>query len=598
MRNDGKSGRWVAIASTLLSLAAMPLSVSGQNASYLDFDGLTRELRSITGGSNLASLRSLGTSHQGRDIWVVTIADPSGPPVAQRPGILVVGNLSGDHLVGSQLALEAVRYLVGAGASEADLAQHVIYVVPRLNPDGAEAMFASPRTGAGGNALAFDDDNDGRLDEDGPNDLNGDGVITVMRVADPMGPYMVDPDEPRLMKHADAAAGETGTHSIYWEGLDDDGDGFINEDASGGVDLDRSFQHDYPYWERDAGPNMVSEPEARALMDFVVASGNIAAVVTFGHSDNLVTPPNGRGELADGIGIDLNTFATASNGDLWDVGVYGVPRQQGGLRLRGAQPGSDNDPNSGRRPSMTVHAADQEYYKAVSDAYRDITGITEIALNREAHGAFFQFAYFQFGVPAFSTPGWALPSGDEEDDSPAAKGDARLLAAFERAGRDAFVPWATAQHADLGAVEIGGFRPDIIMNPPASELADLGMKHGQFVARLSGMLARVRIVNTEVEAHGGGVFTVSADVVNTGRFPSAIQHGVVARAVDPVTVQIQIDPESILTGAAKTHQITSLDGSGTRGRVTWVIKGDPGSTIEIRLRAQKGGSDSVTVTLR
>jgi hypothetical protein len=112
------------------------------------------------------------------------------------------------------------------------------------------------------------------------------------------------------------------------------------------------------------------------------------------------------------------------------------------------------------------------------------------------------------------------------------------------------------------------------------------------------MLARVRIVNTEVEAHGGGVFTVSADVVNTGRFPSAIQHGVVARAVDPVTVQIQIDPESILTGAAKTHQITSLDGSGTRGRVTWVIKGDPGSTIEIRLRAQKGGSDSVTVTLR
>ena len=105
---------------------------------------------------------------------------------------------------------------------------------------------------------------------------------------------MLSPEDDRLMKVADAAKGESGAYTLYWEGRDSDGDGFINEDGLGGVDLDRSFQHAYPYWERDAGPHMVSEPEARALMDFVVANRNIGAILTFGHSDNLVTPPDPR----------------------------------------------------------------------------------------------------------------------------------------------------------------------------------------------------------------------------------------------------------------------------------------------------------------
>ena len=217
MRIDGRRGLWA--ASGLFTLAAVftPPGIGAQSAAYLDFDDLTGELRSIVDSSDLATMRSLGTSHEGREIWLVEIADASGPPLAQRPGVLVVGNLSGDHLVGSSLALETVRYLVGSGSSEAELSEHVIYVVPRLNPDGAEAMFNGPRDGNRLNALDFDTDNDGRMNEDAADDLNGDGVITVMRVLDPLGVYMIDPDEPRLMKEADAAQGETGTHALYWE---------------------------------------------------------------------------------------------------------------------------------------------------------------------------------------------------------------------------------------------------------------------------------------------------------------------------------------------------------------------------------------------
>ena len=178
VRIEGRRGR-CAVAG-LFTLAALfsPPSVGAQSAAYLDFDGLTGALRSIVNGSDLASMRSLGTSHQGREIWLVEIADRSGPPLEQRPGVLVVGNLSGDHLVGSSLALETLRFLVGADASEADLTEHVIYVVPRLNPDGAEAMFNGPRDGNRLSAIEFDADNDGRMNEDGPEDLNGDGLIT------------------------------------------------------------------------------------------------------------------------------------------------------------------------------------------------------------------------------------------------------------------------------------------------------------------------------------------------------------------------------------------------------------------------------------
>lgn len=628
------SGRWAAAVMGALALAGPWEGAEAQAASYLDFAGLTRELRSVTGGSPLATLRSLGTSHQGREIWMVEIADRSGPPVDQRPGIVVVGNLSGDHVVGSHLALGAVRHLLGEGAAHADLRSHVVYVVPRLNPDGAERMFGAVRDGNPRNALPYDDDNDGRVDEDGPEDLNGDGMITLMRVPDPAGAFMIHPDEPRLMKRADASRGETGTHTLYWEGRDNDGDGFINEDGPGGVDLDRSFQHAYPYWERDAGPYMVSEPEARALMDFMVAHRNVAAILTFGHGDNLVTAPNARGELAAAATLDLHAFAHASNAGVFDMGVvraqqgfgfgggggFGPGGGGGGVRLRGAQPGADNDPNSGRRPVTTVSGADREYFNRVSEAYREITGITALGLTSEAKGAFFQWGYFQFGVPSFSTPGWGLPKAASAEEGaerpargagggagPAAGGagaqagggaDARLLSAFEAAGHDVFVPWTPFRHPDLGDVEIGGFRPYALVNPPVEQVTALAESHGRFVARLASMLPRVRIADTKVTPHGGGVFTVTATVGNQGYLPSALQHGVVAGAVHPVSVQIQVPPEDILTGAAKTSTVPRLLGSGGRETYTWVVRGRPGASVEIRVRAQKGGSDTATVTLR
>ncbi len=662
----------VLVTATVLTL---PGSADAQTESYLDFDRLSGELRSLTGGSNAARLVSIGTSIQGREIWLVEIGNPSGTPLEERPAVLVVGNLEGSQLVGSSHAVEIVRYLLD-GASDAEarakiqtiLDEQTVYVVPRLNPDGAEAMFGSILWGRNTNARPKDDDNDGRTDEDPGEDLNGDGVITVMRVLDSSGDYMIHPDEPRLMKKADPAKGESGEYTLYWEGTDTDGDGFYNEDGPGGVDLNRNFQHEYPYYTADAGPHMVSELETRALMDFVIAHRNIEAILAFGLSDNLVTPPDSRGSLAGAATLDLMTFADASFDEIFTTGVFQSAGGfgfggfgggfffggGGGSGFRGAQPGRDNDPDSGRRPSTTVHNEDQEYFKTVSEAYKSITGIEKVGVNRKAEGAFFQFGYFQFGIPSFSTQGWALPSGDpseddaeedagEDQDAGAAQAgarpqeapegalarrpgratgarpggaggqarggaggggaagagiDAALLKGMDDAGIDAFVDWGTFSHPTLGEVEIGGFHPYAATNPPAEELAELGQKHGEFVVRLAGMLPKVTIVDTEVTAHGGGIFTVEVELENSGYLPTSLQHGIVSRSVQPTMVQIQVDPDDVITGDAKTSMIPKLDGSGSRQSFLWVIRGSPGSTVEIRARSQKGGTDTATVTLR
>ena len=659
----------------LLALLAvgltMPGPALGQVASYLNHEGLTRELRSLANASDAVRMSSLGTTLEGRDVWLLEIGNTSGAPLAERPGVLVVANLEGDHVVGSHLALEMVRYLTQHAQDEAVRAvldSQVVYVVPRLNVDGAEAMFARVKWDRRTNTFPFDDDNDGRVDEDGPEDLNGDGVITVMRVLDPDGAFMPDPEEPRIMKRADPSKGETGAYNLYWEGTDSDNDGFYNEDGPGGVDLNRNFQHEYPYWTPDAGLHMVSETETRALMDFVLAHRNIGAILTFGLTDNLVTPPDSRGALAGASVLDLPLFASASNAEVFDVGVFaagggfgrgflgggfGGGRGGGGGDLRGAQGGAGNDPTSGRRPSTTVSNGDLVYFTAVSDAYKENTGISEVPVHRTPEGAFFQYGYFQYGVPSFSTPGWGLPAQAPEGEGPGRPGgqaqeqpanppgaqaagaggrtppagamgrmvgggggmagmqqargrgtsggsgaDAKVLKALEAAGVEAFVDWAPFTHPTLGQVEIGGFSPYATTNPPVAQVAELGAKHGEFLVKLAGMLPRVRIAGTEVEAHGGGIFTVTVHVQNEGFLPTSLQQGGTSRAVQPTLVQIQVPPEDILTGADKSSRIPQLDGSGSRETFTWVIRGREGSRVEILLRSDKGGTDTATVTLR
>ncbi len=318
--------RAVVLAAMLMWLLA-PAATAADFAKYHTFQELTAELRAIAAANpSIAKIASIGKTREGRDIWAVEIANPAGVPLDQRPALLIAANFEGDHLIGSELALYLADFFVRGYASDAAVKQRldtsVVYIVPRVNADGAELMFAPVKTGRRTNATPLDADNDGRFDEDPPEDLNKDGFITVMRVKDPKGPFMVSPDDARLMKRADASKGESGGWALYWEGLDKDGDGFIAEDGPGGADINRNFMHQYPYYEPDAGRYMVSEAETRAMLDFVLKHRNIGAILTFGESDNLMVTPTRRGELGAANPINLIDWAGRSLADARRAGMF------------------------------------------------------------------------------------------------------------------------------------------------------------------------------------------------------------------------------------------------------------------------------------
>jgi hypothetical protein len=511
---------------------------------YHSYNELTAALKALSVAQpNLARLASIGKTREGRDIWALEIANPAGTPVRERPGLLIVANLEGDQLIGSALALYVADHMLSSYGSDAVVKQrldsHVIYIVPRLNPDGAEQMFAPVKAWRRTNATPVDADNDGRTAEDGCEDLNKDGFITIMRVKDPKGAYMISPEDRRLMRKADPQRGEAGGYSIYWEGVDSDNDGFLNEDGAGGVDVNRNFQHQYPYYTPDAGPHMLSEAESRALIDFVLQRKNIAAILAFGESDNLIVAPNQRGDLGPPAAISLLEFADASIAGARKTGMFdsgpgmqfGRGQFGGGM---GQRPGADA-PQTGQqrrpppqRPATSINAADLEYFRMTSEKYRELTGIRAVPVTRSPAGAFFEYGYYQFGVPSFSTPGWGLPARTEgggprgdaarqgaPQDAPrtfvgqqpgtataaaATPIDLRLLQWMDAEKIDGFVEWQPFNHPTLGAVEIGGFKPYAANNPPASMIAELGAGHAKFVTYLTSLFPSVKIASAEVVA--------------------------------------------------------------------------------------------------
>jgi hypothetical protein len=556
-----------------------------------------------------------------------------------------VANLAADQVAGSTLALGIARALLTSSDESVrrQLATSVFYVVPRLDADGTEAVFAPLQAPRRGNVTPFDDDNDGRLDEDPPEDLNGDGLITVMRVQDPAGPFAPARDDPRLMKRADAQKGEAGGWAVYWEGVDNDGDGFLNEDGVGGVELDRNFPHLYPAYTAGAGRHMVSEEESRALLDYVLARRNIAAVVTFGATDTLVGGPLvGGGNGQTPATMDLAAFADTATTAALAVGIARdippVPYQPGGIfddAFDQPSPRPPAPPSNATRPATSIETSDMEVFRHVSDRYRDITGIRQLPPTRRAAGAFHEWAYFQFGIPGFSTPGAAIsaapasapstasgaaagkptspaPAGSPAEAATAATppasaplqpasseggpgaDDGRWLSLLSGVRPDAFVGWTPFRHPTLGAVEIGGWRPFATV-PPPSAVAPLVEPHVRFLVELSTFVPRVAVASLTATRLGGGLYRIRADVENRGRWPTALQHAITARAVKPVLVAIDVAPAAIVSGAAKHQFFPTLAGSGRRERVEWIVRAGAGQSVTVRVVAQKGGTATQAV---
>ncbi len=552
------------------NLIILSIAISGiLNAQYHSYDDMTRTLKQLSGKHSHISISSIAKTGGGRDVWLVTIG--RGEP---KKGILVVGGIEGHSVVGSEHALRFVRLLSTEYSSRNDIKELIdrttIYVIPRANPDASEAFFKKPLTERSTNNSPNDDDRDGVQDEDDVDDLNNDGIISMMRIVDPRGEWIVDPDDSRLMRKADAAKGEKGKYLYMTEGIDNDGDKEWNEDPSGGTDLNRNFTFNYQFFGKNSGVHQISEPESKAIADLLFDNPNIAAVFSFSSNDNLTTP--------------------------WK-----------------------HEPSKNESPAITsVMKEDEEYISYIGKKFSEITKLTKAPKPEKGEGSFSEWAYYHAGRWSFSVRPWwfgdVAPEKDTSSSADSVKGksgmkksdkektdDQRLagLKWYDAAGiKDVAIPWQKFTHPDFPDrdVEIGGVKPFLLSNPPAESLDSYSKAYSEFILFLAAQSADISLSNQKVVKLSGNVYRVSVDVVNNGYFPTNSAIGSKTRWIRNVRVLFDNGKSNSISAGKGKQTLEAIKGSGGYKTVEWIIVGS--GSVNVRAESPVAGAAQMTIDLK
>jgi hypothetical protein len=361
----------------------------------------------------LVELEKIGESIYGQDLILAKVTNRETGPHAEKPAIYVDGGLHSRELTGSQVALYWMAYLLNHYGEDPRVTElldtRTFYIHPKFNPDGSDLVLAenvflrsTPRP--------VDTNEDGIPDSDPPEDLTGNGKILQMRVPDPEGRFVIDADDPRIVRER-TEEDEGPFYSLMTEGVDRNGDGIINSDGLGGIDMNRNWPRNWERWHLQGGSGdfPLSEPETHAVAHFINAHRNISLIL--------------HGHTSGGF-------------------IFRLPSAM--------DPGEFNENDE----ALVIHLSD--YY--TEDTGRPIVpSATDPVVRR--YGTLIQWAYSDHGivgyVPEFSPPpeDW-VP--DYDDKGYVDEADWHRFNDEEFGGRY-FYDWEPYDHPQLGEVEIGGW---------------------------------------------------------------------------------------------------------------------------------------------
>ena len=461
---------------------------------------------------------ALGESAGGRRLLGLLVGRPPAPEggtsLAARRTVLVVGGLDGRSLHGAEAALAlTAELLADPDALPADLA---FLCLPWANPDGLDAELAwlagdGPGTG-GRNGRALDEDLDGLVDEDGPDDLSGDGLVTHMLVPDPMGPWCRGSDGRFLVPAVDAAPGAP-RYRLLREGRDDDGDGLANEDGPGGVRLDRNFPLGWrgPHAPSAPGPRPLSEPGSAALARVLDEHDVLAAVLLDGHGGTVERATQAGSHRAP----DLAGTPVAVAAPTADLSPGHTDRVDAlvalALGVRAEAMGAE------------LLAPHQPLLLGGPLAWLDARGVPALRLSTWGprlglgRSASLTSATFRPERPR------ALPTELEDFCDPGcatARGSAWRAYLDGRRGGLGFVDWHPVELEGTGTVLVGGWEADGLVNPPEARLGlsvDLALAWKD--AFLEALPRHVLVV--EEARREGALVTLRARVERRGSLPTS-----------------------------------------------------------------------------
>jgi hypothetical protein len=513
----------------------------------------------------ICSLKTLVKTQGGKDILVITIGAGDKD---NKPGIAVLGGIEGGYLLGRELALGFATELCTRSTTPEIknlLDKITFYVFPDVSPDASEQYFSQLKYEQNINARQTDNDRDFSVDEDPYEDLNNDGLITLIRVTDPAGTFTESREDKRIMVPADLSKGENGQFIIYSEGIDNDKDGSFNEDGPGGVSFNRNFSYNYEEFGNNAGLHAVSEPENKAVADFLFDHYNIYTTIAFGPQDNLGQPMK----------------ASERQGGQQTLQANQEPQEpQGREQMRGP------------RKITSITKADEVINKLVSDKYHEITGVKGAPPARTSPGNFMEWAYYHYGRYSFSTPAWWYPV--ERDKNPDA---AFLKYAEENKIENVFVPWTDINDPDFPGkkTEVGGIKPFVSINPPAEKLPGLVASNFKFITAVADMHPELEFLDIITESQGDDIFRLTLKVHNRGLFATCAEAGENNTFTRIMRLSLVTAGNQKLLSGQKVQRIRRLEGDQAAG-YSWLIMGK--GTVKATAGAVNTGIISTTVELK
>ena len=563
---------------------------------YHGYTGTTKYIKDVADSyPDITELIEIGKSNMGRFIYVLAISNMNTcitldtqvelrnmrkegvknvPPMKRhqgKPGQWICGSMHGNEFTGTEVCLYIINKLVMGYGSDPEVTQlidnKVFYICPIVNPDGVynsvERDISQRR-----NSMMVDDDNDGKVNEDGPDDLNQDGHITQFRYKDPEGRYTIDEKDTRLMIRLGENEETTKQrYSVIREDKDNDGDGKRGEDSEAGIDINRNFPE---VWFKDdgmqggAGNYPTSAPEARAIAEFFTNYTNIL-MAQYYHTSG---------------GFTFRPLGTRPHGKLHpkDIAVYDMIMGKKYLELIGDKiPKAWIYPDSLSKYKEELKKSSKNKY-AIERGYKFPKGwrvsYSETTDKRYGYGLATDWMYMQYGAYSLTTELWN-PEKDIKDfpqfegkDAYVQRKRALLKYQDENFEGKLFIPWQPFKHSELGEGEIGGWIPKYNGDNafPGEPLINVCETHWQYELFRAKLLPEVIITDTRAKTlystNNAQSATMSEEETRV-----EIKKGKSMGKYRVVEVVIKIENK----GQLATHIARGAELAGNRQDVVWLI---------------------------
>lgn len=509
---------------------------------------------------NLVKRVSIGKSYEGRDMWVLQITNYNKGIADRKPGFYIDGNIHSNEIQGAEISIYTAWYLTEQYGHIDYITQmlddRIFYIVPTINPDARNNYMKEPNTGSSPRSgmIPLDDDRDGLFDEDQPDDLDGDGSITQMRRKNPNGDFILDPMDSRRMIQIGVddkvAEGVERYEFLGAEGIDNDGDGLVNEDRIGYYDPNRDWAWKWQpdYIQRGAYKYPFSVPENRNVADFVLAHPNIAGGQSYHNS--------------------------------------------GGMILRG--PGAEEDISTYNRADLRIYDAIGEKGEKIMPGYRYLTVYKDLY---SVFGGELDWFYGSRGIYTFTNEiftRFAYFKNNEGGQDLSYRVDRDLLFG------DAFKAYEKYDHPTYGEIEIGGFKKNFGRATPGFMLEEELHRNMAFTLYHAYQMPHLSIDEVKEKSLGGGLREITAIIKNDRLMPTHASQDlkfkierpdyVMIEGVEVVAGMVVNDEDRNVTTEQKVRpeklELANIPGKSVV-KVRWIVSGR--GDAKITVDSAKGG---------